>query len=119
MVQDKLSSLVISVQSNSLEKQYSIEEQKQEVCLQELKELSLKYTEEAWAPAFEYGAWNVVLNGAEKMTSEEVARLRRLADWAGGWYHLPDEVQEPQFVEASEWAERYELHRRYEESRRR
>ena len=91
----------------------------QVLLLQELKELSLKYTEEAWAPAFEYGAWNVVLNGAEKMTPEEVARLRRLADWAGGWYHLPDEVQEPQFVEASEWAERYELHRRYEESRRR
>ena len=40
MVQDKLSSLVISAQSNSLEKQYSIEEQKQEVCLQELKELN-------------------------------------------------------------------------------
>lgn len=39
MVQDK-ESLVISVKSNSLEKQYSIEKQKQEVSLQELKELN-------------------------------------------------------------------------------
>jgi len=37
MVQE---SLVISVKSNSLEKQYSIEEQKQEVSIQELKELN-------------------------------------------------------------------------------
>lgn len=91
----------------------------QTLLLQELRDLSLRYTEQPWAPAFEYGAWHVVLNGAEKMTELEVSRLRRLAEWAGGWYHQPDEAEEPQYIAKTDWIERYELHRRYEESRRR
>lgn len=91
----------------------------QEQLLLLMKELSLNYTEEAWAPAFEHAAWGVVLNGAEKMTPVEVARLRRLAEWAGGWYHLPDDTQEPIFITTKEWIERYEIHLKYEESRRR
>lgn len=91
----------------------------QELLLIEMRELSYRYTEQPWSPAFEYAAWHVVLNGAKKMTTEEVARLRRLADWSGGWYHRPDEAEEPQFISSSDWAGRYELHRQYEESRRR
>lgn len=91
----------------------------QSLLLQELQTTSAKYTEEPWAPAFEYAAWNVVINGAEKMEPQEVERLRRLAEWAGGWYHLPDGYQEPQFVSTKDWVERYDIHCKYEESRRR
>jgi hypothetical protein len=91
----------------------------QELLRQCMIELSIKYTEETWADGFEYSAWHAVLNGAEKLTPEELARLRRLAEWAGGWYHLLDEAQEPQFIERRDWTERYEIHLKYEESRRR
>lgn len=91
----------------------------QALLLQELYALAERYTEGPWPPGFEYAAWGVVLNGADRMTPQEVARLRRLAEWSGGWYHLPDEAQEPQFLPAADWATRYEIHLRYEESRRR
>lgn len=91
----------------------------QELLRQCMIELSIKYTEEPWADGFEYAAWNAVLNGAEKLSPEELARLRRLAEWAGGWYHLLDEAQEPQFIERAAWEEKYKIHVKYEESRRR
>lgn len=91
----------------------------QELLLTEMKALSLQYAESPWAPAFEYGAWTAVLYGAEKMSTEELERLRRLAEWSGGWYYLPDDTEEPIFIPTQDWVQRYELHRKYEESRRR
>lgn len=91
----------------------------QELLLVELRYLSERHADVAWAPLLEYSAWGVVLNGGQKMTEEETARLRRLADWAGGWYHLPDGKTDPEFIAAEEWAPKYEAFLKYEESRRR
>lgn len=91
----------------------------QELLLVEMRYLSEHHADAAWAPLLEYSAWGVVLNGGQKVSEEETARLRRLADWAGGWYHLPDGKTDPEFITTEEWTPKYEAFLNYEESRRR
>ncbi len=55
----------------------------------------------------EYDLWRIVRGGARNygridLTDEQLGRLRRLSERAGGWVHYTDLVAE-QFVPLDEW----------------
>lgn len=87
--------------------------------LTQMMALSRAHEGTAWAAELEYALWEALVEGPERLTEAEVRTLRRLAAWAGGWYHLPDEAEAPEFVPAAAWAARYARHVAYANDRRR
>lgn len=69
--------------------------------------LSIKYTQQRWSEGIEYSLWRAVLGPRSKMTDQEADRLRQLANEAGGWYAVPQDTDEPQFVGLDDWRARY------------
>lgn len=91
----------------------AFEEVSQRLLRFRMTELASFYMAEDWPARIEYTLWAAVENGPEVMSIDEVADLRRLAEWAGGWFHKPDGVFEPLFVDMVTWLQLYRRHADY------
>lgn len=88
-------------------------EQARTLLLFELYRVSAEHTGQEWAPRMEYGVWEALHHGAERLSDAEVRKLARLSQHAGGWYHYPSEAPGPVFVTLEKWETLYDMHNAY------
>lgn len=72
-------------------------------CYMEL--LSLKHTQQRWAEGLEHALYTAATIDSEKLSVEEQNKLFVLYCEAGGWWVVPDDTDEPKFVDGREWLE--------------
>jgi hypothetical protein len=82
----------------------------------ELAEYMSQISEDAWCAGWMHGVevslWDIVVNGPREygaifITTDQVNRIRDLADAAGGWIVF-DEEEEETFVPMAEWIRRFD-----------
>jgi hypothetical protein len=91
----------------------------QELLRDELQRISVQHFGVDWEPLLEYGAWDAIVSGAQRLTEFQVRRLTRLSQQAGGWYHYPTQAAGPVFVSLEIWADLYDKHVAYQSQIRR
>lgn len=73
-----------------------------------MEALSIKYTEQRWAQGLEFAMWKAATETRNKMSEVEAVQLMELSVEAGGWWAVPRDTDEPEFVSRDEWLISYE-----------
>jgi len=64
-----------------------------------------------WALVTEDSGYQLVYERYLRMDRESLLDIGWIAGQAGGWFHWPDSEDSPVFIDAAEWAQRYQSYR--------